>query len=134
MPNISGNIVLNSADGDLFVTRDLIWNSGATVSTTLSTVDIVVGRNMTFNEGSNVNFTQGIIHFSGTVNASLVNHSSATQINNLSKRHDISRILQFWQCLHAGYPDQGQFPERVIPDQLQLLFRLHHPAGQFVEL
>ncbi|MDZ4182516.1 MAG: C25 family cysteine peptidase, partial [Candidatus Cloacimonadaceae bacterium] len=107
--SITGTVAINSNAGDMFVTRDMYWQSGSSISSSLSGADLVCGRNMTFEDGSNVNFALGNLSFSGSVNASITNHSSATQINNLYNMVDISRNFSFSSASTQDILIKGSF-------------------------
>jgi hypothetical protein len=93
--HVWGLVTINTSGGDLAVARDVFWNAGAQVSTPVSGADLYCGRNMVFNQGSNVNFNQGNVWFDGTVNSSLTNHSAATELYNLRATVSAGRHFSF---------------------------------------
>ncbi len=74
-----GNLVMNSG-GPIVSTGNISWESGSTASIGSLNPRINLQGNMTFQSGSNIQMTYGIIQFNGSTSANLINYSSATQM------------------------------------------------------
>ena len=82
-----GSLVMNHADGNFYVSGDLIFESGATTSITALT-DIWVEGNLEFREGSSVNMANSYLYLYGTGSTMVRIYAPATVHNLVSDKAD----------------------------------------------
>lgn len=81
--NFWGQLIMNSATGNLYVTGSINWEAGSTANITNASADIYCQGNMYFDTASNVLMTMGYIEFHGSGESAIFNNKSTTQIFNL---------------------------------------------------
>ncbi len=136
--SISGSLVMSSdisEYGILQVLGHLTFESGSTASLTSSS-DVSAMQNIVFNSGSNVQFPDGRLVFSGDLPGEIINHSTNTFIHRLivSKTNNSVQFSSFSsQDFRVNYLDlwSGSFSTGLSGDFI-LLKDLDNMGGQIL--
>jgi len=104
---IGGNLVMNSATGDLIVGGNMIWNSGSTASISNANAEIKIGGDLEFKINSNVNFGTGYLEFTGNSISNLINSSTNTVINHLKNSKVAPGYLNLSSSGNANFSVMG---------------------------
>jgi hypothetical protein len=102
-----GQLIMNSATGNLYVTGSINWESGSTANITDANADIYCQGNMFFDTNSNVQMTMGYVEFHGSGQSAIINKRATNKIFNLRSNKTAPGYLYFSSSSTAGFTIGG---------------------------